>query len=126
MKLSLNRAAALLYVVLSLLPLVSVALIIDALGGIDQLAATYRVESALLVLLAQFIAIGLLSLAFAAVCASERKRSRAFCAMLFLASLFLALAAGFVIAWLTALFYLMPSGYLWLLYRRTFNAHRTA
>ena len=71
MRLSYNRIAALLFAILSLLPIVSVALIIDALDGIGQVSRAVEAEPSIGVLLVELGAIGVLTVVFAAVCVAD-------------------------------------------------------
>jgi hypothetical protein len=121
-----NRSAALLYAILAILPLASILLIIDASGGVSQLQRMIEAYPPTAVLVAQFFVVGLLTVFFAVICFRNTARSRRFTGTLFVASLFLAAAACFAISWVAGLFYLMPSAYLWLAYRRAFDAPRAA
>jgi hypothetical protein len=123
LKLSLNRYASLLYIILALAPLGIFAALINAIGGVGQIT---RTTEAYTVFLVQSATVGLVTVLIAVICFRDRTRTRGFNAGLCVVSMLLAVGVAFTLSWVTALFYLMPSCALWLAYRRTPNVPRAA
>jgi hypothetical protein len=123
LKLSLNRYASFLYIILALAPLGIFAALINAIGGVSQVT---RATDAYTVFLVQSATVGLITVLIAVICFGDRTRTRGFKGALFVVSLLLAFGVAFALSWVTALFYLMPSCALWLAYRRTPSVPRAA